>query len=701
MNQALHKTPVIDLDTQTSFARTWDPAHDPHAAAEQDNSTMPASKSGERPADPERVDPSAIDRVIDDAARWLNDRQHDDGHWVFELEADATIPSEFILLNHFLDEIDDALERKIAVYLRRIQGSHGGWPLFHDGDFDMSASVKAYYALKLVGDHPDEPHMARAREAILKRGGAARSNVFTRYTLAMFGQVPWRACPVARVEAMLLPRWFPFHLDKVSYWSRTVMVPLFILYSRRARAENPRGVDVRELFVTPPEKERHYHSNPTGHWMGALLLKVDALARLFEPVFPAGAERRATEKALAFVEERLNGVDGLGGIYPAIANCLMAYHVLGYPKDHPHVRLARKAVEGLVVDKGDHAYVQPCLSPVWDTGLASLAMQETNAQGYGAASGAASGSHDPTVANACAWLRGRQILDTVGDYKTWKPNVRPGGWAFQYNNAHYPDVDDTAVIGMLLDRARDPKNTEAIDRAAEWIAGLQSRNGGWGAFDADNEYYVLNHIPFADHGALLDPPTVDVTARCVGFLAQIGDDRYAPVIDRALDFLKREQEPDGSWFGRWGTNYIYGTWSALAAFNAVGEDPQAPHIQAAVAWLKRRQQADGGWGEGCESYWADKRDFVKASTPTQTAWAVLGLMAAGEVDSDAVRRGIAYLTTAPREDGRWTEELYNAVGFPRIFYLKYHGYPVFFPLWALSRYRNLVRGNSRRVTWGI
>jgi len=703
MNQALHKTPVIDLDTQTPFTQPWVPTLSDRDVADQDNGPTSeaepaADASSGTPSD--SVDPDAVDRVIDDAARWLNDRQNDDGHWVFELEADATIPSEYILLNHFLDEIDDALERKIAVYLRRIQGAHGGWPLFHDGDFDMSASVKAYYALKLVGDHPDEPHMVRARDAILKRGGAARANVFTRYTLAMFGQVPWRACPVARVEAMLLPRWFPFHIDKVSYWSRTVMIPLFVLYSRRARAENPRGVDVRELFVTPPEKERKYHSNPTGHWMGSLLLKVAAIARLFEPLFPAAAERKATEKALAFVEERLNGVDGLGGIYPAIANCLMAYHVLGYPKDHPNVRLARKAVDGLVVDKGDHAYVQPCLSPVWDTGLASLAMQETNAQGYGTDTGA-SGSHDSAIAAACAWLRGRQILDTVGDYKTWKPDVRPGGWAFQYNNAHYPDVDDTAVIGMLLDRARDPKNEEAIARAAEWIAGLQSRNGGWGAFDADNEYYVLNHIPFADHGALLDPPTVDVTARCVGFLAQIGDDRYKPVIDKALAFLKREQEPDGSWFGRWGTNYIYGTWSALAAFNAVGEDPKAPHIQAAVAWLKRRQQADGGWGEGCESYWADKRDFVKASTPTQTAWAVLGLMAAGEVDSEAVRRGIAYLTTAPREDGRWTEELYNAVGFPRIFYLKYHGYPVFFPLWALSRYRNLMRGNSRRVNWGI
>ncbi len=694
MNQVLKSLRSFDFESQTAL--NTPPRSDTGAAArpESDGARPP----GEAPA--RDLDADTLDPVINEAADWLSAHQNSDGHWVFELEADATIPAEYILLNHFLDQIDNTLERKIAVYLRRIQGGHGGWPLFHDGDFDMSASVKAYYALKLAGDHPDEPHMARARAAILARGGAARANVFTRYTLAMFGQVPWRACPVARVEAMLLPRWFPFHMDKVSYWSRTVMVPLFVLYSRRARAVNPRGVGVAELFVTPPDEERHYHSNPTGHWVGSLLLKVDRAVRVFEPLMPAAAERKATEKALAFIEERLNGVDGLGGIYPAIANCLMVYHLLGYPTDHPNVRLARRAVDGLVVDKGDHAYVQPCLSPVWDTGLAALAMQEATALGLGAEPGTTE-QRECAIANARAWLRERQILNVDGDYTAWKPNARPGGWAFQYNNAHYPDVDDTAVVGMLLDRARDSANGEAVSRAAEWILGLQSRNGGWGAFDADNEYYVLNHIPFADHGALLDPPTVDVTARCVGFLAQIGYGRDHPAVARALDFLKREQETDGSWFGRWGTNYIYGTWSALAAFNAVGEDPEAPHIKAAVAWLKRRQQADGGWGEGCESYWPDNRDFVKASTPSQTAWALLGLMAAGEVESEAVRRGVAFLAAHPREGGRWTEQLYNAVGFPRIFYLKYHGYPAFFPLWALARYRNLTRGNTRRVACGL
>lgn len=714
MNHALPNTNnIIDFEPRASLVsprrsgRGFTSVGAPTSAITRESGPVELPPVGDEAAAPAhgfpevpRLDGGELDDTIAEATSWLNKRQNGDGHWVFELEADATIPSEYILLNHFLDQINDPLERRIAVYLRSRQGPHGGWPLFHDGDFNMSASVKAYYALKLVGDHPDEPHMKRAREAILARGGAARSNVFTRYTLAMFGQVPWRACPVARVEAMLLPRWFPFHMNKVSYWARTVMVPLFVLYSRRARAENPRGVDIRELFVTPPEKERRYLTNPTGHWIGRAFLWVDAVARVLEPLFPTAIERKATEKALGFMLERMNGVDGLGAIFPAMANALMVFHILGYAKTHPQVTTARKAIDGLVIEKGDHAYVQPCVSPVWDTGLASMAMAEVDAQAHGIDDRGAA-VRESAMANACAWLRDRQVLDTVGDYAAWRPDVRPGGWAFQYNNDHYPDVDDTAVIGMLLDRARLPANKEAIDRAAEWILGLQSENGGWGAFDADNEYYVLNNIPFADHGALLDPPTVDVSARCIGFLAQLGYDRDHPAIARGLEYLKRHQEPDGSWFGRWGTNYIYGTWSALAAFNAVDEDLQAPHIRAAVAWLHRRQQADGGWGEGCESYWTDKRDFVKASTPTQTSWAVLGLMAAGEVDSPEVKRGIAYLMKAPRDGGMWDEKLYNAVGFPRVFYLKYHGYPAFFPLWALARYRNLTRGNSKRVSWGL
>ncbi|MSP79748.1 MAG: squalene--hopene cyclase [Rhodospirillales bacterium] len=631
-----------------------------------------------------------LERVLDESRSWLAGRQAADGHWLFELEADATIPAEFILLNHYLGEIDDALEAKLAVYLRRIQGAHGGWPLFHDGDFNISASVKAYYALKLVGDATDAPHMRRARAAILAHGGAAKANVFTRIALAMFEQVPWRATPLIRVEAMLLPKWAPFHIDKVSYWSRTVMVPLFVLATLKVRARNPRRVDIRELFVVPPEAERNYLVNPTGHWIGDAMLVLDRIGRFLEPLFPKWLENKATARAMTFVRERLNGEDGLGGIFPAMANAVMAFDALGLSRDHPDAATARDAIAKLLVHREGIGYCQPCVSPVWDTGLALHAMMEAGLAG-----------DSGVVAAASRWLVERQILDVKGDWTSTRPDVRPGGWAFQYRNDRYPDVDDTAVVAMALHRADAEKYRDSIACAAEWVVGMQSANGGWGAFDADNTHYMLNHIPFADHGALLDPPTADVSARCIGFLAQIGYARTHPVMVRALDYLRREQEPDGSWFGRWGANYIYGTWSALAAFNAADEDMTAPHIRKAVAWLKSRQRADGGWGEDCATYWTERKTEVKASTPSHTAWATLGLMAAGEAGCANIAGGIRYLLAAPRAGGHWTEELYNAVGFPRVFFLRYHGYSAYFPLWALARYRNLVAANRARPVHGI
>lgn len=631
-----------------------------------------------------------LDGVVEDAAEALLHRQAADGHWVFELEADATIPAEYIFLNHYLGQIDDVVERKLANYLRAIQGEHGGWPLYHDGDLNLSASVKAYYALKLVGDHPEAPHMKRARQAILAAGGAARANVFTRYALALFEQVPWRAVPVMPVEAVLLPKWFPFHMDKVSYWSRTVMIPLLVLASLKPKACNPRRIGIPELFVTPPDEERGYHHNPTGSRLGDALLKIDAALRLAEPFVPERLRRRAIDRSVAWVTERLNGEDGLGAIFPAMANSLMMFDALGYPADHELCRTARRSIDLLLVDHGESAYCQPCVSPVWDTGLATQALLEAGVPG-----------DDPRLRRAAGWLRSKQVLDLVGDWAAQRPNLRPGGWAFQYNNAHYPDVDDTAVVAIALDRIGDNQSAEALDRAAEWVLGMQSSNGGWAAFDAENEHYHLNHIPFADHGALLDPPTLDVSARCLSFLAQIGFDRDHPVMARGLDYMRREQEPDGSWFGRWGTNYIYGTWSALCAFNAAGDDPDAPHIRRAVAWLKARQRPDGGWGEDCASYWEGRKDECKTSTPSQTAWALLALMAAGEVQSQAVERGVRYLLSCPRDGAKWREEHFTAVGFPRVFYLRYHGYSAYFPLWALARYRNLKRGNARLPLFGM
>lgn len=632
-----------------------------------------------------------VGAMVEAARAELLGHQHADGHWVFELEADATIPAEYILLNHFLDEVNPEVEARLATYIRSIQNAEGGWPLFEGGETDMSCTVKAYYALKLVGDAPDAPHMRRAREAVLRRGGAARCNVFTRCALALFGQVPWRAVPSMPVEIMFLPRWFPFHLDKISYWSRTTLVPLLILMALRPRAKNPRGIDVPELFVTPPARERRYFVMRTT--LGRMFYAVDRLLKVYEWIRPDGLKQRAIEAALAWSMQRLNGEDGLGAIFPPMANLLMALDRLGYPPDDPVRRMVRRSIDLLLTKPvGDRQFCQPCVSPIWDTGLAQLAVLE-----------AGETPESESMRRAAEWLKERQILDVKGDWAATRPSVPPGGWAFQYRNDYYPDVDDTAVVAMALHRVDAARYAEPIARAAEWVVGMQSQNGGWGAFDAENEHYYLNHIPFADHGALLDPPTADVSARCIGFLCQIGYGRDHPAVARGLAFLRKEQEESGAWFGRWGTNYIYGTWSALAAFNAAGEDPSAPHIRKAVAWLQAKQNPDGGWGETGDSYYPERieRSFERRSTASQTAWALLALMAAGEVDSEAVRRGVEYLLRAKRESVRWHEDDYTAVGFPRVFYLRYHGYAAYFPLWALARYRELQRSNERRPRHGL
>ncbi|MSP00642.1 MAG: squalene--hopene cyclase [Acetobacteraceae bacterium] len=636
------------------------------------------------------VAPEGLDEAIAAATEALTRRRQADGHWVFELEADATIPAEYVLLEHFLDRMDAPLQAKIGVYLRDIQGVHGGWPLFHDGVFNISASVKAYFALKAIGDDPRAPHMRRARDAILAAGGAERTNVFTRAQLALFGQVPWHAVPVMPMEIMLLPQWFPFHLSKISYWSRTVVVPLLVLMARRPLARNPRGIHIRELFRVPPDEIRDWIRGPYRSRWGRFFRQVDQILRFMTPLFPAAGQKRSIEKAVAFVTERLNGDDGLGGIYPAIANSVMMFHTLGYPSDHPDAAATWNAVRKLLVETDDRAYCQPCLSPVWDTGLAGHAMMEAGVD----------------VGESCHWLLDKQILDVAGDWTVRRPGLRPGGWAFQYENPHYPDVDDTAVVGMLLDRTGDPAYRQSIDRAREWIIGMQSKaagplDGGWGAFEPGNVHLHLNHIPFADHGALLDPPTSDVTARCVSFLAQIGMTADEPVMARALAFLRREQEADGSWFGRWGTNYIYGTWSVLCALNAAGLDHDDPAIRRGTEWLISVQRDDGGWGEDEESYAQAPHGLYKKSTPSQTAWALLGLMAAGDAGHSAVARGIAYLTRMRHADGEWAELPYTAVGFPRVFYLRYHGYRLYFPLLALARYRNLRNTNAPRVQFGF
>ena len=674
------------------------------AAAEADAAdAAPAPAPAPAPAAAALADaaapaPDALDASIARATDALLAAQRDDGHWVYELEADATIPAEYVLLVHYLGETPNLeLEQKIARYLRRIQLADGGWPLFTDGAMDISATVKAYFALKMIGDAEDAPHMARARAAILAAGGAETVNVFTRILLALFGVVSWYAVPVMPVEITLLPQWFPFHLSKVSYWARTVIVPLLVLGAKRPVARNPRGVRIDELFRGAPVSTGLNARAPhqSKGWFG-FFRAVDGLLRVIEPLFPNYLRERAIKAAVAFVDERLNGEDGLGAIFPAMANAVMMYDVLGYPADHPHRAIARQSVEKLLVIHDDEAYCQPCLSPVWDTSLAAHALIETgDARALAAAR------------RGAEWLRPLQILDVRGDWISRRPNVRPGGWAFQYANPHYPDVDDTAVVALAMHRldTLDATNTydEAIARAREWVVGMQSSNGGWGAFEPENTQYYLNNIPFSDHGALLDPPTADVSGRCLSMLAQFGETPAASEpARRAWQYLLDEQEADGSWYGRWGMNYIYGTWTALCALNAAGLRHDDPRMQRAVQWLVQIQNADGGWGEDGTSYRLDYRGYERApSTASQTAWALLGLMAAGAVDHPAVARGIDWLRATQGEDGLWDEARFTATGFPRVFYLRYHGYRKFFPLWALARYRTLRRAGTTLVTVGL
>ena len=656
-----------------------------------------------------------LDAAIDRGAAHLLARQQPDGHWVFELEADATIPSEYVMLRRFFGQKDTVREARIGRYIRRIQQREiaacgGGWPLFHGGPLDVSCSVKAYFALRLIGDAADAPHMVAAREAILAAGGAEQSNVFTRATLALFGEVPWHAVPVMPPELMLLPRWFPFHLSKISYWARTVLVPLTVVMARRPQPLAPLGVTVAELFRTPPAQVKHWPggAHAAEPWR-TLFRQMDAVLQRAHGLIPETLRARAEARAEAFVTERLNGEDGLGAIYPAMANAILMYHCLGVPADDPRLVTAWAAVEKLVLDRPERegtpeeTYVQPCLSPIWDTALVAHALME--------AGGPAA---DAAVDRGLSWLLDRQVTDVAGDWAEVRPGVPPGGWAFQYANPHYPDVDDTAVVVLALDRARkqaglepDARGEAAIERATEWVVGMQSKGGGWGAFDADNTHHHLNSIPFADHGALLDPPTADVSGRCLAMLAQLGHPADSAVMKQAVEYLLAEQEPDGAWYGRWGVNYVYGTWSAVTALNAAGLGPEHPAMRKAVAWLKAAQNPDGGWGEDGFTYprrggtRADPDRAMAASSASQTAWALLALMAAGAVEDPSVDRGAVWLLGRQAEDGSWPEDDYTGTGFPRVFYLRYHGYARLFPLWALARVRNLRRGNSRLVPHGL
>jgi len=626
----------------------------------------------------ERMLQASVDAAIHRSHEHLLGLQDPAGFWVGELEADTTITSEYLLLRRLLGTSDPALEAKAARYLRERQSADGSWNLYEAGAGDLSASIKAYFALKMAGVSPDDPALARAREWIVAHGGPVQANVFTKITLALFGQYPWGGVPAMPVEIVLLPRWFYFNIYAISYWSRTVIVPLLVIMDRRPVHSLPRERGLEELWA------HHLHLEDPAYarkrWLSwkNLFIGVDGFVKAWEGYAPRPFRARAVRAAHDWLVPRLSVPGGLGGIYPAMANAVLALRLLGYPDDHPLVAGQLKELEALGIEEAGRFHVQPCASPVWDTALAVNALRASGLP-----------ADHPALVRAADWLLDRQILES-GDWRVRRPTLEAGGWPFQFGNDFYPDLDDTAMVVMGLSRIEHPdvaRVRRAVDRAVGWLRGMQSRNGGWASFDADQTRLLLNNIPFADHGALLDPPTEDLTARCLECLGSLGTTRDERAVRTGLAYLRRTQTPDGAWHGRWGANYIYGTWSVLRGLAAVGVGHEDEMVRRAVDWIERHQNADGGWGETCDSYSDPRFAGTGPSTPSQTAWALLGLFAGGQRDGSGVERGLRYLLDTQRPDGGWDDPFWNGTGFPRVFYLKYHLYAHYFPLWALGVWR--------------
>ena len=615
-------------------------------------------------------------------------QQHRDGYWHAPLEANVSMDAELIFFNRFMGRRADRVERRIVDHILATQQDDGSWPLYAGGPGHVSDTIEAYFALKLAGMSADDEPLRRAREFILAHGGLAKAGVFTRTFLAYFGQFPWWGLPAMPVELMLLPLWFPINIYALSSWARETVVPLTVLMAKHPHVPIDPSLGVSELWRTPPTRaDLGFPRSPELFTWRNFFLALDRALNVVgrSPWKPlrARAMRRAEEWILA--RQDVNG--GWGGIQPPMINCVMALRALGYADTHPAIVKGTQAIDDFVTQDGDHLFFQPCVSPTWDTALMAKALLD---------SGLA--SDHPALARAAEWLVANQIFKP-GDWSIYNPGLEPGGWAFEFANDWYPDVDDSAVILMVLKRiaTADPKRKDrAIAAGINWTLGMQSRNGGWGAFDSNNDSEFLNQIPFADLEAMIDPPTEDLTGRLLEMMGNYGFDLHCTRARRAHDFIRRTQRADGSWWGRWGCNFIYGTWSVLAGLRAIGDDLNAAHIRRAVAWLKAHQNADGGWGETLASYADETLAGRGESTASQTAWAILGLLAGENELSDAVQRGITYLIDTQRRDGAWDEALFTGTGFPRHFYLRYDMYRNYFPLMALGQFRARLaqRGNG-------
>lgn len=625
---------------------------------------------------------SPLDKAIERTRDFFFREQLPDGYWWAELESNVTITSEYIMLFHFLGTVDKERERKLANYILSKQASEGFWTLWHKGPGDLSTTIEAYFALKLAGYSADHVAMRKAREFILANGGIIKARVFTKIFLALFGEFAWFGVPSMPIELMLLPDWAYFNMYEFSSWARATIIPLSIVMSERPVRKLPPQARVQELFVRPPRPTDYTITREDGlfTWKN-FFIGADHLIKIYEssPIRPF--KKRAIATAEKWVLEHQEQTGDWGGIQPAMLNSILALHCLGYANDHPAVAKGLEALANFCIEDEESIVLQSCVSPVWDTALALVALQEANVP-----------LDHPALVKAAQWLLDLEVR-RKGDWQVKSPELEPGGWAFEFLNDWYPDVDDSGFVMLAIKdiKVRDKKHREqAIKRGIAWCLGMQSENGGWGAFDKDNTKYLLNKIPFADLEALIDPPTSDLTGRMLELMGNFDYPKTYPTAERALEFIKREQEPEGPWWGRWGVNYLYGTWSVLCGLEAIGEDMNQPYIRKAVNWIKSRQNNDGGWGELCESYFDRSLMGCGPSTASQTGWAILSLLAAGEAESKAAAHGIKYLLETQNEDGTWDEDAFTGTGFPKFFMIKYHIYRNCFPLTALGKYRRLT-----------
>lgn len=615
-----------------------------------------------------------VRRAIKQAQQYFLQIQNPDGHWCGELEGDTILESEYILTMHFIGRLDSDKVRKAANYIRQKQLAEGGWAIYEGGPAEVSASVKAYFVLKLLGDAVDAPHMKRARRAICRLGGLDATNSFTRIYLAIFGQYPWERCPAVPPEIILLPLSAPINLYEMSSWSRGIVVPLAIIWGVKPSCAVPESASIKELMLDNPPSTNARR----GFWK-TFFKTTDATLKLIERRGWQPSREKALKACEQWMLDHFEKSDGIGAIFPPIINSIIALRCLGYSNDHPMTAGQIRELEKLEIEEGDTLRVAPCYSPVWDTALALNAMIESGVP-----------ADHPAVVKAAEWVLGKEVKE-VGDWKVKNPEGEPGGWYFEYANEYYPDVDDTFQVLTSLskvrfpDLARERRKRDAMERALKWTLTMQNKDGGWASFDRDCDEQFLTQIPFADHNAMIDPSTADITGRGLETLASLGFRTDHPMVQRAMAYLAKEQERDGTWFGRWGVNYIYGTWLALTGLNTIGEDMWEPKYQAAGCWLRSIQNADGGWGESPNTYDDASLKGQGASTPSQTAWALMGLLATKD-DSDGLHRGIEYLLRTQLEDGSWKDASWTGTGFPTVFYLRYHLYAVYFPLLALGLY---------------